>query len=68
MSKSLLPSNRKYFRMLNKFKINKASFFFKDYINDIESLIKVSDDEIVAQIDDILLNETSSNDQQMIKK
>ncbi|CAF1071643.1 unnamed protein product [Rotaria sordida] len=50
MSKSSLPSNSKYSR----------------HINDIETLMKVSDDETIAQIDDILLNETSSNDKQII--
>ncbi|CAF3097407.1 unnamed protein product, partial [Rotaria sp. Silwood2] len=48
--KPLLPSNAKYSR----------------HINDIETLIKISDDETIAQIDDILFNETSSNDKQII--
>ncbi|CAF5003552.1 unnamed protein product, partial [Rotaria sp. Silwood1] len=47
---SLLSSNSKYSR----------------YINDIETLIKISDDETISQIDDIVFNETSSNDKQII--
>jgi len=46
-------------------KSTKISFFSKGYIKDIESLIKTSDDETLARIDDALFNEPSSNDQQI---
>ncbi|CAF1180691.1 unnamed protein product [Rotaria magnacalcarata] len=49
-SKSALPSNLKYSR----------------YTNDIETLMNISDEETIAQIDDVVLNEISLNDRQLI--
>ncbi|CAF0720652.1 unnamed protein product [Adineta steineri] len=49
MSKAALPINPKYSR----------------YVKDIELLVKTSDDETIARIDDDLFNETSANEQQL---
>ncbi len=42
--------------------------FFKGYIKDIEALVKISDDETIARIDDEIFDETSLNDQQITKQ
>jgi hypothetical protein len=66
MSKATLPSNPKYSRMFDALRTKlESSFFCKGYIKDIESLIRISDDETIARIDDVLFNEASSNDQQI---
>ena len=69
MTKITLPFNAKYTRTSHGFSEWPALLVFflptLGYANDIESLMRISDEDTLERIDDDLLNDASSIEQRM---